>query len=177
MFFMTCKQFSLFNYLFSCVLLGILLFTSSCGKNEATGRTFGTAAGALVGAATAGRHNTAAGAVIGGLLGNVVCGAVGQAADEDERESEDRVKEHHRAVALRALERNRQENRHLKEKLTKWCIDCGKEISIAEAQCCPSCGGELIREKLCERCKTSFDPRSGYRYCPYCKNGVKLAAR
>ncbi len=174
---MTCKQFSLFNYVLSSVFLIVLLFTSNCGKNEATGRTFGTAAGALVGAAASGRHNTAAGAVIGGLLGNVVCGAVGQAADEEERDTENRIKEHHHAIAMRELERSRQENRQLKKKLTKWCIDCGQEVSISNAQCCPSCGGELIREKLCERCKMAFDPRSGYRYCPYCKNGVKLTAR
>jgi len=143
------------------------LFFSSCGKNEAAGGTVGAATGAMLGAAVSGRHSKGEGALLGGLVGNYIGRAIGREEDKAEERTE-----HHREV-----ETLKAENRSLQRQLTKWCVNCNRQVRIKGAKSCPDCGGELIQEKFCNRCKTIFSPDTGYRYCPYCSVRVALKGR
>jgi len=142
------------------------LFLSNCGKHEEEGRVAGTFAGAVVGAAVS--KKKAQGAVIGGLVGNILGGKYGQEKDEEKRERKVRIERR----------RLKQENRELRKKLTtKWCSNCSRKVKIRGAQSCPDCGEKLIQEKLCDRCRTTFSPETGYRYCPYCSERIRLKSR
>ena len=150
------------------ILSVITLLLSGCGKNEATGGTFGAATGALVGTAVAGRHDRATGAVIGGLVGNLLGREVGRSAD-DEEEQEKRFVQHQADVKQkRKLQQLKEENEILRKSYDRWCQDCGKKITLFGAQSCPKCGGNLIRYKYCQECGTKFDAQCGYKFCPYC---------
>jgi hypothetical protein len=70
-----------------------------------------------------------------------------------------------------------EENRYLKQKLTRWCENCRCQCTILGAQSCPDCGATLIREKFCNHCASTFSPRTGYKYCPYCKDKIHLCSR
>jgi hypothetical protein len=135
------------------------LFLVGCGKHE----TAGTATGAVIGAAVSGKHSRGTGALIGGLIGNYLGGQVDK---NDERQ------EHKKEVNNLKVQ-----NADLQRQLDKWCENCNRRITIRGAQCCPDCGGHLIQEKFCERCRTTFNPECGYRFCPYCKTSVHLASR
>lgn len=152
-----------------------LLFLPGCGKNEATGGAMGTATGAVIGASVAGRHNTGMGALVGGLIGNVVGSGIGRAADDEDREKEqeqrERVHASREAMSQHELARMEEENKRLRE---KWCKACGRHVTLAGAKSCPSCGGELISKRQCPQCNETFNPASGYRYCPYCKDHIQL---
>ena len=154
-----------------CCSVGSLLIFSGCGRQQASGGTFGAATGALIGAAVSGRHDQGAGAVIGGLVGAMAGSAVGQAADEEETEIHNAVVDmHHRQKVAQLYE----ENRRLRD---KWCVNCGNHVTLEGAKSCPQCGGELIREKVCSTCSTLFSPRTGYRFCPYCRQQTRLIGR
>jgi len=157
------KNILLFNTLFI-----FSLFLTNCGKHEEEGRVIGTATGAALGAAVAGRHSRGEGAILGGLVGNIIGGEYGRAKDE---EVEDRK-------IRKETRKLKAENRDLRRKLTtKWCSSCSRKVRIRGAQSCPECGGKLIREKFCRTCSRTFSPDTGYRYCPYCSERVKLKGR
>lgn len=149
-----------------CAVATVLL-TSGCGKHETTGGTVGAATGAAIGAAVSGRHSKGEGAIIGGLIGNIVGRSAGQAEDRKETREE-----HEKEV--QSLQR---QNHNLRRQLTKWCDVCGKQVRITGAQSCPDCGGPLIQEKFCERCRQAFSPDTGYKYCPYCSVKARLQSR
>lgn len=152
--------------LFLGAMVGSLVLMSSCGgPKETQGGLLGATAGAAIGAAVAGDEGE--GALIGGLLGGLVGREMGRASDE-----RDQQKEH--ASEIQKLEK---EKRALQRELTRWCGTCGRSVRIRGAQSCPDCGGELIHEKFCQRCKTTFSPDTGYRFCPYCKVKVRLKSR
>lgn len=159
-------------------LLFVATLMSSCGKHESAGSAMGTATGAVIGASVAGRRDTGTGALIGGLVGNVIGGSMGRAADNEEKEAQqERIQRRHarqKAIAQQELERVKRENRMLKQ---KWCSCCNRQIMIAGAKSCTSCGGGLIHERYCRECAIVFSPQSGYRYCPYCPRGAVLSAR
>lgn len=163
-------------YIFT-ACFGMAIITS-CGKHETTGGVMGTTTGAIIGASVANRKNTATGALIGGLIGNAIGRSIGQEADEDERQiqyehNEKRHTQRH-AMAQQKIDQLKYENRILKQ---KWCPSCNHVINLVSAKSCPSCGSELIRERYCRECSSIFSPQSGYRYCPYCKQGTRLATR
>jgi len=149
----------------------MLVLTSGCGKNEAAGSVVGTGAGAIIGASVAGRNSQGAGALIGGLIGNIVGGGIGRSADSDERDEKNarRDARHRQAVAMA-----HEENRRLRE---KWCCNCSCQVNMEGARSCPRCGYELIREKFCTSCRTLFSPKTGYKFCPYCRDHTILASR
>lgn len=159
------------------IVFGATIITG-CGKHETAGSVMGTTTGAMIGASVAGRKSTGTGALIGGLIGNAIGGSIGREADEEERQIEyERNERHHarrHAITQHELDRIKTENRILKQ---KWCSSCNRHIDLAGAKSCPSCGGELIRERYCRECAAVFNPQSGYRYCPYCKHGTRLLAR
>lgn len=147
------------------------LFLTGCGKNEATGGTFGAATGALAGAALSGKKSRGEGTLIGALVGTCLGSAIGRSADEDE-EKEERHHEHMVAQAqINALEAER----HALNQ--KWCSRCNRQFDLVDAHTCPDCGGDLIREKYCKECATKFSPRSGYKFCPYCRDRNLLSCR
>lgn len=162
------------NMMYNLMVVPMLLFLaifSGCGKNQATGGTFGAATGAILGAAVAGPHDTGTGVAIGALAGSLLGSSVGQSADEEEAEQQTAVREmHHRQREARLEE----ENRRLRD---KWCVGCGNHVTLEGAKSCPQCGGELIREKYCKSCTTQFSPRTGYKFCPYCKQQTPLVGR
>lgn len=131
------------------------LFLVGCGAYQSAG----TATGAAIGA-TVGKEK---GALVGALIGNYV----GSELDKTEER-----KEHQREVSV--LE---SEKRSLEQQLRKWCCRCNRQVSIRGAQSCPTCGGKLIQEKFCHRCKTIYSPESGYKFCPYCSVKVPLDSR
>ncbi len=159
------------------LLLGAL-FLSGCGKDEAAGGFIGTASGAAIGAAVAGRHDAGVGAVIGGLAGGLVGSSIGRSSDEEredrDREQAARAQSRREAVRQHELDRIRDENRRLRQ---KWCGNCNRQVNLTDARSCPSCGGELIRERYCRECGQTFSPASGYRYCPNCRPGTALRSR
>lgn len=163
---------------FLCLTLVASFLISGCGKNEAAGGAVGGASGALLGAAVSGSHSRGTGALIGGLAGTLLGSTIGRSADDEEKEEEQEYRERKHAQetaqAQHELDRVKQENRMLKQ---KWCSHCNREVTLAGAQSCPSCGGQLIHERYCRECMACFSPQSGYRYCPYCKNGQQLCAR
>jgi len=155
-------------------ILGIALllpFISGCGKHEAAGSAVGTGAGALIGASVAGRHSQGTGALIGGLIGNIVGGTVGRSADNEEREEKTARRN---ANYRQAIAQAHEENRRLRQ---KWCCNCSCQVNMEGARSCPRCGHELIREKFCTSCRTVFSPKTGYRFCPYCRDHTILASR
>ncbi len=164
------------------ILLGatllIAILAPGCGKNESTGSLFGTATGAALGAAVTNSKNRVVGAALGGLVGNLVGGSIGRAADEEEadeqREHMARIQARREAATQHEINRIRAENEQLKN---RWCCRCNRQVTLTGANSCPTCGGELIRERYCRECSTVFSPNSGYRYCPYCKNAQALACR
>lgn len=149
----------------------MLVLTSGCGKNEAAGSVVGTGAGAIIGASVAGRNSQGAGALIGGLIGNIVGGGIGRSADADERDEKDARRD---ARNRQAIAQAHEENRRLRE---KWCCNCSCLVTMEGARSCPRCGHELIREKFCTSCRTIFSPKTGYRFCPYCRDHTVLASR
>jgi hypothetical protein len=166
----------------SFILLGstlvIAILTSGCGKNESCGSVMGTATGAVLGAAVTNSKNRVVGAALGGLVGNLVGGSIGRAADEEEdaerQEHVARIQARRDAATQHEISRIRAENEQLKQ---RWCSRCNRQVTLTGANSCPSCGGELIRERYCRECSTVFSPTSGYRYCPYCKRAQALACR
>ncbi len=162
-------------FLAGILLCSVMLFTS-CGKNESTGGIMGGAAGAAIGASVS--KNAGTGALIGGLAGSLLGSTVGRAADDEEqeelREHQARIQARQDAAARHKINSLENENRKLKQ---KWCNDCGRQVTLNDASSCPSCGGQLIRERYCRECTQTFSPASGYRYCPYCKPGTPLKAR
>lgn len=171
--FKNAKQ-SCFFYLIPAVLL--ILILAGCGKNETAGGIFGTAAGALVGGAVAGRHDKATGAVIGGLVGNIVGREMGKPADRREDKERKIIQQHRSQMQQEKISELESENELLKKSHDRWCIDCGRKVTILGAQSCPKCGGRLIRHKYCRECNSKFDVNSGYKYCPYCDR-VRLSGR
>ena len=151
----------------SAIFLGSLLILPGCGKNESATGTVGAVSGAAIGTAVSGRKHKASGALLGALVGNYLGREVGKA--EDKREKQDQHKQE-----VNKLE---SENFQLKEELTKWCSHCNTKVRIVRAQSCPRCGSELIKEKICNRCRTVFSPESGYKYCPYCNIKSPLQSR
>lgn len=159
----------LFMNMHLCALLCVVMVISSCGKHEADGGVMGAATGALIGSSVSKNKDSAKGALIGGLIGNTIGRSIGRAADDEELDqalaARERRHARHREQTQHELERVRDENRRLKE---KWCSRCGRQVSIARAKSCPSCGGGLFHERYCGRCLNTFSIQSGYRYCPYC---------
>jgi hypothetical protein len=151
---MKIKNFSKFLIVIGCVAL-----IAGCGKHEKAG----TATGAVLGAAVAGKHSRGSGALVGGLIGNYF----GRRADKKVEKKEQKEK----------VEELKAENRDLQAQLTKWCENCNQQVRIRGAKSCPGCGGKLIQEKFCDRCSTVFSPGCGFRYCPYCSKRVELASR
>ena len=149
------------------ILPTLILVLSNCGKHETTSGAVGTATGVAIGTAVAGKKDKGTGALLGGLIGNFVGREVGR--DEDIREEREEQKE--------KVEKLESEKRYLKKQLDKWCMGCGKKVTISGAQSCPDCGDTLIREKFCGRCKTIFSPENRFKYCPYCKLKTSLSAR
>jgi len=156
-----------YNYILILLCAGSLLFLTNCGKHEAEGRTIGALAGATIGTTLAGHHNKGDGAVLGALIGGYVGGEYGRAHDEDDKDQEHESR----------VRRLRTENNDLKEQLTKYCSNCSRKVRIQGAQSCPRCGDSLIHEKFCGRCRTKFNPETGYKYCPYCTVKVTLRGR
>jgi len=143
------------------------LLITGCGKDEAAGGTVGAASGAMIGAAVSGRNSKGEGAVLGGLVGNYIGRSIGRSSDRKQEQTEHK----------KEIDRLKTQNQQLERQLTKWCVDCNRQVRIRAAQSCPDCGGNLIQEKFCERCKTIFSPDSGYSYCPYCNVRVALKGR
>jgi len=170
---MKTNNFSHQKQVTSLVLTGFILslILTGCGKNESTGGTFGAATGALAGVALSGKKSRGEGALIGALVGTCLGSAVGRSADEEEEKEE---RQHERMMARNQINALEAENRALHQ---KWCKDCNRQFDLVDAHTCPSCGGELIRERYCRECTTKFSPRSGYKYCPHCKDKVLLSCR
>ena len=160
--------------------IALLLVTAGCGKDETTGGVFGTASGALVGAAVAPR-NPLAGAAIGGLIGNVVGTSVGRSSDRShdnrQREMEERVHARRLAATQRELSEAESEARALRQANTRWCMKCRAKSTIIGAHSCAHCGGNLISELMCRSCSRTFSPDCRYQCCPYCVGGVALSGR
>jgi hypothetical protein len=153
-----------------------LALLCSCGKHETAAGTLGAASGAIVGSAVSGGNSKGTGALVGAMIGNLFGREIGKEADKQESEEiMDRARQ--RALARRRLERLEAENRALRESHTKWCFRCSKKVHIIGAHTCPRCGGELGREKFCNGCTASFEPESGFRYCPFCKDRALLSIR
>ncbi|KKQ33478.1 MAG: Outer membrane protein/peptidoglycan-associated (Lipo)protein [candidate division TM6 bacterium GW2011_GWF2_37_49] len=158
-------------------LPGILLLAlAGCGKNETAGGMFGTAAGALVGAAVAGKHDRATGAVIGGLVGNIAGREMGKPADRQEEKERKIIQQRRVQRQHEKIEQLEEENELLKQSYDRWCVDCSKKVTILGAQSCPKCGGRLIRYKHCRECGSKFGAQSGYKFCPYCYK-VRLSGK
>jgi hypothetical protein len=156
--------------LFACLVTGLIIFPG-CGKQEAAGGTFGAASGALIGAAVAGHNDTATGAIIGGLVGSMAGSAIGRAGDDEEEEEIRFQRDMNHRQEVAQLE---EENRRLRE---KWCINCRTHVSVAGAQRCPRCSGDLIREKYCPRCYKTYRADSSDKYCMFCKEPTQLQGR
>lgn len=166
----------LLHYSVLILLPAYLLLLCSCGKHETTAGTLGAASGAIVGSAVSGGNSKGTGALVGAMIGNLFGREIGKEADQQESEEiMDRTRQ--RALARRRLERLEAENRALRESHTKWCFRCSKKVHIIGAHTCPRCGGELGREKFCNGCTASFEPESGFRYCPFCKDRALLSIR
>lgn len=162
-------------YTITSLCLVSILFTG-CGKNETAGSALGAAGGGLIGTAVAGKKDKTAGLLIGGLLGSIVGREMGKSADEEE-EFETKMKDHEQACRRREIDELQEENERLRQNLITWCSNCGRRSEILGAHSCPSCGANLIREKVCKNCSTVFSPQAGYKYCPYCKDRVLLVGR
>lgn len=167
------------------IALGLLsitymFFFAGCQKEGVGGSLIGGAAGAGIGAAVAG--NTGEGALIGGLAGAALGGLIGEdigderveKENEQERELLARQAARDRAEAQHKIARMEAENRKL---LERWCSKCNRKVTLQGAHSCPSCGGELIRERYCRECLATFSPETGVHYCPYCKGGQILKER
>jgi hypothetical protein len=173
---------SYFNYfLILTLFFAVLVSLPGCGKDETTGGLVGAASGAAIGHAVSGRHDKGLGTIVGGLAGALVGKEIGRASDE---ESAERKQKQERVVQAKREAFNREEmnslheeNRNLRKNLIKWCESCGTQVEMIGAQRCPDCGGNLIREKFCKECLATFNPRSGYKYCPFCRNKVLLTGR
>jgi len=171
--------------LLTTIVFATLLTFCGCGKNEAAGSLVGGASGAAIGAAVCNSHNRGTGALIGGLAGTLLGSTVGRGVDDDEREEDHaREREYHARVQAQQEARHRHEvarvqaeNSALKQTLNRWCINCNRQVNLVGANSCPGCGGQLIHERFCRGCAQTFSPTSGYRYCPYCREGVVLSAR
>lgn len=147
-------------------VFAVVLMTG-CGKEETGYGTAGTALGSALGASLAGKNSKFEGACVGGIVGNCLGRSLGRSIDRKEEK-----KKHKKEVnELRA------ENSNLRHQLTKWCVNCNRQVRMRSAKSCPDCGGGLIQEKFCDRCKTIFSPECGYRYCPYCSDRVALKGR
>lgn len=162
--------------LISLLFVLVIFLLPSCGKNEGTGGALGAAGGGLIGNAVAGKNSKVAGTLIGGLLGGLVGGTIGRAADEEEA-VDNELKQRERIARRREIQCLAEENERLRKKLVKWCANCGCRSEIVGANTCARCGDELIYEKFCRDCKTVFSPQSGYKFCPYCKDHVRLCCR
>ncbi|MBU1007828.1 zinc ribbon domain-containing protein [Candidatus Dependentiae bacterium] len=150
----------------TCLLTAVIIM-AGCGKDETAGGAAGAASGAMLGAAVSGRHSKGEGALVGGVIGNYIGRTLGCSSDNKREQSK-----HKKEVA-----ELKTQNRNLQRQLTKWCGDCNRQVRMKGARSCPDCGGSLIQEKFCERCKTVFTPDSGYRYCPYCSVRAALKGR
>ncbi len=156
--------------------LSLIILFAGCGKHESTGGAIGATGGGLIGHAVAGKNSKVAGTLIGGLLGGIVGSSIGKSADEEE-EIENTIKEQERRERRHEVEYLKEENERLRRNLIKWCSNCGRRCELVGAHSCASCGAPLIHEKFCKDCKTVFNPQSGYKYCPYCKDHVLLSCR
>ena len=144
-------------------LSGCLFLMNGCGPKESQAGTLGALTGAAIGAAVGDEE----GALVGAAIGAAVGSSIGRS--EDRRDEE---REHQEEV--RQLE---SEKHQLEQELDRWCDTCGRKSRIRGAQSCSHCGGKLIREKFCDRCKTRFKPSEGHRYCPYCSVKTRLKSR
>ena len=169
--FMDTKFYSVFSLILFCC---IAVLFSGCGKHEGTAGAIGTASGAVIGNAVAGRKDKGTGTLLGALIGNALGREVGRTADKEEEQAK-RTANARRAKRMFA--ELQEENHQLRENLKKWCFSCHKKINILGAQSCPTCGDELGREKFCRSCSTTFTPDSSCRYCPYCRGRVLLSTR
>ncbi|MFA5306683.1 MAG: glycine zipper domain-containing protein [Candidatus Babeliales bacterium] len=164
-------------FLISLVLPAALLL-SSCGRQETAGSLIGVGTGAAIGTAVTGHNDHGTGAVIGALAGGILGSAIGREGDEEEEQEERahqaRIQSLRNAEHQRELDRMKAENERLKQ---RWCAQCSRKCVLTGANSCPSCGGELIRERYCRECATIFSPTTGFRFCPYCRHGQQLASR
>jgi len=151
------------------LLLPLLLLAvfPGCGKHETEGALSGAAMGSVIGSAVSSDKNKGEGATWGAVIGGYLGRAVGASQDRQE------VRQKH-ARQVRDLH---DEIDELKKSSEKWCPDCNSVVKIEDAHVCPRCGNDLITKKYCRECATSFDPRTKYVYCPYCRGGVRLRSR
>lgn len=166
------KMLRKYRFLSFLILNTLILGFLGCGKNEGTAGALGAASGAILGSAVTNKKNRAAGAVIGALAGNLLFREVGKAQDQEEEELKEQ-KEYYKSEVIKA----QNENRRLKENMSKWCLGCHRKVTLVGAHSCPHCGDELIVEKYCKFCLSKFSPDSSYKFCPYCKERVLLAGR
>lgn len=167
---------SLSIYALAFLLITTLIF-SGCGKHEARSGAVGAIAGGAIGnIATGGRSKgvgTLAGAALGGLIGS----CIGQ--DADEEVNQERMERRAKEQQL-AYERSKPKVvvvHHTPKYQGSYCSTCYKNVALSGARRCPDCGDVLVYEKFCDLCHESFNPRSEYRYCPYCPQRVRLAYR
>ena len=144
----------------------IFLIFSGCGKHEAEGGTAGAVIGAAAGSALSSKKSKAEGTLLGAFVGNTIGRLAG--SKEDRREEQER---HNARVA--SLQ---QENHELKKGLEKWCPRCRRKSTLKGARTCTCCGEALIVEQYCSGCRSYFEPRNGYVYCPNCPK-VLLSSR
>jgi hypothetical protein len=152
---------------FCCV--AVVMFFSSCGKQESVKGAVGAASGAVVGSAMCGDRYKGTGAFIGSLIGHAIGSEIGKAEDKEEVLVQEKTREE--ASEFQA------ENRERRSRVTRWCSRCMKRASVLGARSCPDCGTRLICEHFCRRCCASFRPTLGYQYCPYCPVTVALKSR
>ncbi len=145
----------------------VLLSLQGCGKHETEGALSGAAVGSVVGTAVASSKNKAEGATWGALIGGYLGKASGAARDKRERNEG-------QSLEVRVL---RGEIDDLKRSVEKWCPVCEGSVKISQATTGPHCGHDVITKKYCKECSTTFDPRTNYTYCPYCRGGVRLRSR
>jgi len=150
------------NFLQLLLLVVLFLPFSGCGKHEAEGGAAGTVIGAAAGGALSSKKSKAEGTLLGAFVGNTIGRLAG--SKEDRREERER---HNSRVAFL-----QQENRKLKKGLERWCPRCHRKSTLKDARACTRCGEALIVEQYCSSCRSYFEPRDGYIYCPNCPRAL-----
>lgn len=153
---------------------GILLVSSGCGKNEATGGALGAGGGALAGALIAGPNNAGVGAAIGGLAGWALGSSAGRVSDDEETADQIRARERAHRQEVNQLQ---QEKARIAQAQAKWCSECGRQEMDVRAKRCGPCGGSLCHEKYCPRCGERYKPTIKNKYCNYCDEPTLLRAQ
>lgn len=136
----------------------------------------GAAAGAIIGSALADEDDKTSGVLFGGIIGNMLGGAAGRVADQEEA-AVARREALVRRENERIIEQQKELARRSRDGLDRWCLSCYRQNGIAGARRCTACGDMLVREKFCDGCLTVFAATSAYRYCPYCQERHRLAFR